>query len=148
MDFTIKEFSQLSARELFEVYKLRGQVFVVEQNCAYQDVDDKDLGAIHILFYNKQVLIGYSRILPSFAAYQEPSIGRVVLAKEFRGKGFGKILMKQSLQQTLELFKDQDIVISAQTYLTRFYEDLGFKTEGEGYLEDDIPHIKMRYKRF
>src|SRR5688500_18069611 len=98
MDFTIKKFSQLSTRELFEVYKLRSQVFVVEQNCVYQDVDDKDLEAAHVLFYDKHILIGYSRILPPLATYKEPSIGRVVLAKEFRGNGFGKILMKQSLQ--------------------------------------------------
>ena len=117
MNFIIKEFSSLSAKELFEVYKLRSEVFVVEQNCAYQDVDHKDLSAIHVMMYNDEILIGYSRILPPFVSYKEPSIGRVVLKKEFRTKGLGKNLMKRSINKTRELFKDQAIVISAQTYL-------------------------------
>jgi ElaA protein len=145
MNFIIREFDKLSVKELFQLYRLRSEVFVVEQNCAYQDVDDKDLSAIHVLLYDEDLLAGYCRILPPSVSYKEPSIGRVATSAQFRGKGLGKLLMKQSLTQTLELFKHQDVVISAQTYLIRFYKELGFKTEGEGYDEDGIPHIKMRY---
>jgi ElaA protein len=148
MNFIIKKFHELNAREIFEIYKLRSEVFVVEQNCAYQDVDDKDLVAIHVLLFKKEILAGYSRILPPSVSYKEPSIGRVAVAKEFRGQEFGKMLMKESIHKVLELFKNQDIVISAQTYLIRFYKELGFEPEGEGYLEDEIPHQKMRRKHF
>jgi ElaA protein len=146
MDVVIKEFNRLSAKELFDIYKLRSEVFVVEQNCAYQDPDEKDLQAIHVTLFEKHTLAGYSRIIPPGVSYKEPSIGRVVVAKEFRTNGYGKILMKQSINKALDLFKDQGIVISAQTYLTKFYTELGFQSEGNGYLEDNIPHIKMRYK--
>jgi len=143
MNFIIKEFSSLSTKELFEIYKLRSEVFVVEQNCAYQDVDDKDLSAIHVMMYDSEILVGYSRILPPSVSYKEPSIGRVVLKKEFRSKGLGKILMKQTINKTQELFRNQPIVISAQTYLLKFYSELSFNSIGDPYLEDDIPHIKM-----
>jgi ElaA protein len=146
MDFVSKSFNALSPKELFNIYRLRSEVFVVEQNCAYQDVDEKDLVAIHLMLANSEQLLAYCRILPPTISYKEPSIGRVVVAKEFRGDGLGKEIMKQSLKISLELFENQDIVISAQTYLTKFYKDLGFEPEGEGYLEDDIPHIKMRLK--
>lgn len=145
MHFTFKEFSALSTTELFEIYKLRSEVFIVEQTCAYQDVDDKDLSAFHVMLFEKDQLIGYTRILPPGISYTEPSIGRVVLKKEFRTQGTGKLLMKQSIKQSLELFHNQIIVISAQSYLLTFYTGLGFSKEGEEYLEDDIPHVKMKY---
>ena len=146
MHFTLKEFSALSTTELFEIYKLRSEVFVVEQNCAYQDVDDKDLSAFHLMLFEDDQLAGYTRILPPTVSYTEPSIGRVAVKKEFRTQGTGKILMKQSIKQSLELFNNQNIVISAQSYLLKFYTELGFTREGEEYLEDDIPHVKMKYK--
>jgi ElaA protein len=145
MDFSVKDFGTLSAKELFEIYKLRGEVFVVEQNCAYQDVDDLDLSAFHILMFQKQELAGYCRIIPPGVHQKNPHIGRVVIKQRFRKKGSGKILMKYSINKTLELFKNQDIIISAQLYLFKFYTELGFNSEGSQYLEDNIPHIKMRY---
>jgi len=147
MEFSIKDFNALTTKELFEIYKLRSEVFIVEQNCAYQDVDDKDLSALHVMLFSGPELAGYSRILPPGISYSEPSIGRVALRKKFRNKGSGKVLMKQSLNKTLELFKNQNIVISAQSYLIKFYNGLGFVQEGEEYLEDDIPHVQMRYKQ-
>lgn len=146
MEFLLRPFNDLTNRQIFQIYQLRAMVFVVEQNCPYLDVDDKDLEAFHLMVYKNEILAGYCRILPPGVSYNEPSIGRVVVRKDFRGRKTGESLMKQSINITRDLFKNQDIVISAQTYLTGFYTSLGFKTEEQEYLEDDIPHIKMRFK--
>lgn len=145
MNFSIKPFSDLTVNELFKIYKLRNEVFVVEQNCAYQDVDDKDLAAFHVMLWQGIQLSAYCRILAPGVSYAQPSIGRVAVATAFRKQNLGKELMKYSIHKTLELFNNQEIVISAQAYLIPFYTQLGFKSEGEQYPEDDIPHIKMRY---
>lgn len=145
MKFLLKSFKELSLHQLFEIYKLRSEVFVVEQNCAYQDVDDKDLKAHHLLMFQDEQLVGYCRILPPNVSYKEPAIGRVVTNKAFRRNGFGKLLMQQALKEAEALFPNQDIVISAQLYLLKFYTELGFAKEGEEYLEDNIPHIQMRF---
>ncbi len=146
MEFTIKNFASLSTKELFEIYKLRSEVFIVEQNCAYQDVDEKDLSSFHVMMFEGNQLIGYTRILPPGISYKEAAIGRVALRQECRKNGSGKTLMKYSINKTLELFKDQSVVISAQSYLIKFYTELGFLQEDKEYLEDDIPHVKMRFK--
>ena len=144
MEKLIKQFNELTTRQLFDIYKLRSVVFVVEQNCPYQDVDDKDLEAYHVMFYEKNDLVAYSRILPPGHSYSAPRIGRVVVSPDLRKADNGTKLMQFCLAKTNELFKDQEIVISAQTYLLNFYTGLGFKAEGEEYLEDDIPHVKMK----
>ncbi|MCC6372486.1 MAG: GNAT family N-acetyltransferase [Bacteroidia bacterium] len=146
MEFFCLPFSKLNVEQLYNIYKLRSQVFVVEQNCAYQDVDEKDPKALHVLMLQNNQLVAYSRILPPGVSYAETAIGRVVVDPAFRGKNIGKELMKYSIHQCLEQFKNQGIVISAQTYLLKFYTDLGFVPEGEIYPEDEIPHIKMRLK--
>src|SRR5687767_1123736 len=109
MNFILKEFPELFADELYQVYKLRSMVFIVEQNCAYQDVDEKDLSAFHVLMMNDTQLVGYARILPPGLSYKEPSIGRVVIEKDSRGKGNGEMLMKYCIKKAFELFQDQDI---------------------------------------
>jgi ElaA protein len=144
MEFLIKEFNALTAKQLFEIYKLRSEVFIVEQNCAYQDIDDMDASAKHVMLFDKDVLAAYARILPPGISYKEPAIGRVVVKKTFRGKDLGKLLMQQCIDQLQDTYTNSDIVISAQSYLLKFYSDLGFKAEGKEYLEDDIPHTKMR----
>lgn len=144
MQYITKEFKQLTPFEIFSMYRLRSRVFVVEQQCAYQDVDEKDLKSVHVFLWKEDNLVGYCRIIPPGISYKEPSIGRVVVEKAYRSKNTGRDLMKYALNKTAELFKEQDIVISAQTYLKKFYTDLGFKNEGAEYLEDDIPHVKMR----
>lgn len=144
MQFTAKPFLQLSVTELHQAYALRSSVFVVEQNCPYQDPDEKDHLALHVLLRKGDLLAGYARILPPGISYKEPSIGRVVVHPTQRGLGAGQELMRYCLQQARELYKGQDIVISAQFYLLRFYSNLGFTAEGEVYPEDNIPHIKMR----
>ena len=146
MDFILKKFGDLSASELYNIYFLRSEVFVVEQNCVYQDPDEKDLVAFHVMMVAGDQLAGYARILPPGVSYKEPSIGRVVVKQKFRHAAAGQLLMKYNITQTLHLFHNQDIVISAQLYLLAFYTSLGFSKEGEEYAEDNIPHIKMRYK--
>jgi ElaA protein len=146
MNFIVRSYKELTVDELYEALKLRCAIFVIEQNCNYQDMDDKDQGSYHLLGYEGKQLVAYARILPKGLSYKEASIGRVVVDQNFRRKGSGVELMKEAIAQTQKIFNTNEIVISAQCYLEKFYGDLGFKSEGESYLEDDIPHIKMRLK--
>ncbi len=146
MEFILKDFKDLSNIQLFEIYNLRSEVFIVEQNCAYQDVDNTDKVSKHLLIIEAETLAAYARIIPPGVSYKEASIGRVVVKKTFRGKDLGKILMNQCIREMAVLYPKQEIVISAQSYLLKFYTELGFKAEGEEYLEDNIPHTKMRLK--
>jgi len=144
MEINTRQFSQLTPWEIFSMYRLRSEVFVVEQNCVYRDVDEKDLVSWHLLALDNGELAGYCRIIPPGVSYAEPSIGRVVIAGHKRRSGLGRALMNQALNKVSELFQKQDIVISAQTYLEPFYKSLGFSSEGSEYDEDGIPHIQMR----
>ena len=146
MQFKLKAFRELSVDELYEALKLRCAVFVIEQNCNYQDMDDKDQLSFHLLGFEGERLIAYARLLPQGVSYKEASIGRVVVNKACRGKDHGKTLMVKAIASAKEKFDTNEIVISAQCYLEKFYGGLGFRPEGESYLEDDIPHIKMRLK--
>lgn len=139
----IKRFHELSPVEIYEILRLRSEVFVVEQNCVYQDIDNKDQKAHHVLGFKNGELIAYSRIFDSGDYFDLPSIGRILVKEEQRAHKYGHNLVSESIQYILDSFKDQKIVISAQTYLTKFYNSHGFQQVGEGYLEDDIPHIKM-----
>lgn len=118
-------------------------VFIVEQNCAFQDADDKDQVASHLCAWQDDALVAYTRILPPGVSYTEPSIGRVVTASCVRGSGIGKELMQRSVQTVYQLFGALPIKIGAQLYLKKFYENLGFKAQGAVYLEDNIEHIVM-----
>lgn len=136
-------FSQLSTTQLYQVLRLRSEIFVVEQQCPYQDLDNKDLSAYHLLGYQEDNLVAYLRWLPKGVSYPEhASIGRVTCAPAFRRQGIGRQLMQQAL-----LFHQQNGVdplkISAQAHLERFYQSLGFSTVSERYLEDNIPHLAM-----
>jgi ElaA protein len=145
MHFKCKKFAELSLTELYDLMALRQEVFVVEQNCPYLDADGKDQDSHHVLGENEAgELVAYTRLVPPGLAYEKyPAIGRVVTSPSIRGKGGGKKLMEKSIQYCDELWPGQSIKISAQTYLKKFYEDLGFQQSGGGYLEDDIPHIPM-----
>ncbi len=147
MQFAIKTLDALTVGELHHLYALRCSVFIVEQNCPYQDPDDNDLVAYHVLLTQNAKLVGYARILPPGAAYSSPAIGRVLVEKSHRGSALGRELMKYCIRQTFELFNHQTITISAQLYLLRFYTSLGFMAQGPEYLEDNIPHIKMTLAR-
>jgi ElaA protein len=145
MEILQKDFSDLSTLELFKIYQLRALVFVVEQNCAYLDVDDTDLTSKHVLFLEGELLVAYARIIPASPKMAAAKIGRVVVHPEFRRRDLGRSLMKYCIHSALQVSENKEIAISAQSYLLQFYTELGFKVEGEPYLEDNIPHCAMRY---
>ncbi len=143
IDWSLKKFEDLSALELYEILRLRSEVFVVEQNCVFLDMDDKDQFSQHLQGRIDGQLAAVVRILPPGLAYDEPSIGRVVSSPKFRRKGVGIELMKTAIEKTISLYGAVPIKIGAQLYLKKFYESFGFLQCSETYLEDDIPHIKM-----
>lgn len=143
MQIAVKSFEDLTLHELYQVLQLRSEVFVVEQNCAYQDIDGKDGKALHVLGYDEEKLVAYTRIFPPGIYFKEAAIGRVVVKDSSRRNKFGHEILKASIKAIEENFNTRSIKLSAQTYLTRFYESHGFEQIGEGYLEDGIPHIAM-----
>lgn len=143
--FTTKAFDELTNTELYQLLQLRSEVFVVEQNCPYLDMDNKDQKSLHVLGYDNGKLVACTRLVPIGISYEkEPSIGRVVTHPSVRKSGYGKLLMEYSIAETKQRFNTSVIVIGAQQYLDRFYRDLGFIPEGDMYLEDNIPHMTMR----
>jgi ElaA protein len=144
INWEVIRFEDLSPAKLYSIMQLRAEVFVVEQNCPYQDADGKDEKSFHVLGYNKEKqLIAYCRILPEHISYPEVSIGRVVTSPKARGTGAGKQLMQRAIDEIRLLFGDVPVKIGAQLYLKKFYEGFGFAVTSEEYLEDNIPHIEM-----
>lgn len=140
---TVKTFKELSTIELYQILQLRSAVFVVEQDCVYQDVDGKDQKALHVIGKKEGRIVAYTRIFKPGDYFEEASIGRVVVSQEERKFGYGIDIMKASIKAVHEHLRTKKIRISAQEYLTKFYNSLGFIETGEGYLEDGIPHISM-----
>lgn len=140
-----KPFSELSVYELYEILRLRNEVFVVEQNCVFQDADNKDQHCYHLCGWNDDQLIAYVRLVPPGISYEEPSIGRVVTSPAARRTGAGRVLMQNAIKECFKIFGKQNIRISAQLYLKKFYESLSFMPVSEVYLEDNIPHVEMLY---
>jgi ElaA protein len=136
-------FQELSTEELYQILRLRSEVFVVEQQCIWLDCDNKDQESYHIMGWQGKELYAYTRILPAGLAYQEISIGRVATSQKARGTGIGRILMQKSLDTVESIFGKQVIKIGAQLYLQKFYESLGFVQTSEVYIEDGIDHIEM-----
>lgn len=143
LDISIKNFLELNTQELYDLLQLRSEVFVVEQNCVYQDIDGKDQKALHVLAYKNKQLVAYTRIFKPGDYFDEASIGRVVVKENERQYQYGYDIMKASIQAIHNHYNTIEIKISAQTYLKRFYNNLGFKEIGEEYLEDGIPHVAM-----
>lgn len=143
MNWVCKSFEELSLYELYAILQLRSEVFVVEQHCYYQDVDDKDQKSFHLIGLKDGLLVAYSRLLPPGISYNEPSIGRVVLRADARGTGIGKELMEESLNRCYELFGKQPVKIGAQYHLKAFYESLGFVQCSDIYDDAGIDHIGM-----
>lgn len=143
LQITTKSFQKLTTNELYAILQLRSEVFVVEQNCVYQDIDYKDQKALHILAYKNSKLVAYTRIFKPSDYFLEASIGRVVVKEDQRKFGYGHEIMRTSIKTIEEQFKTKIIKISAQLYLKQFYESHGFLQKGESYLEDGIPHIAM-----
>ena len=144
MTWICKPFSELTLHELYAVLQLRNAVFVVEQNCTYQDCDNKDFESYHFTGTDNDLLVAYSRIIPPGISYkQAASIGRVVTSRVVCGQSVGKQLFEKSLEQLYLFFGQVPVIISAQVYLIKFYENFSFVTKGEVYMEDSIPHITM-----
>ena len=146
MNWTLKNFDELSPRELYAVLQLRNEVFVVEQNCVFQDADNKDQNSFHLMGIMEGKLVAYTRLVPPGEIYPEPSIGRVVTSASVRRSGMGRILMQRSVETVYTLFGKQPIKIGAQVYLKKFYESIGFEQVSDIYLEDGIEHIYMMKK--
>ncbi|KDN55285.1 GNAT family N-acetyltransferase [Flavobacterium seoulense] len=138
-----KTFDELSNVELYKLLSLRNEVFIVEQNCPYLDIDNKDQKCYHLLLSNNDTLVGYSRIIPAGLSYNEVSIGRVLIAPDFRGKGLGLKIVEESIQSCINIFGNVDIKIGAQFHLSNLYGSFGFIKDGEPYDEDGILHIDM-----
>jgi len=143
VDWKYKDFAQLTPLELYDSLRLRSEVFVVEQNCIFLDLDTLDQDCFHLLGYYHNKLIGYSRIVPAGIVYREASIGRVVTSPSVRKSGAGKQLMQQSIDKLYDSFGKVSIKIGAQFYLKNFYQSFGFTQTSEIYLEDGIQHIYM-----
>lgn len=143
MNWVLKKFDELATAELYAIMQLRNEVFVVEQNCVYQDADNKDQVSFHLCGWSGDKLVAYTRIIPPGISYDEASIGRVVSSPTCRGMGAGRELMTESIRHTFELFNCSGIRIGAQVYLEKFYRSLGFVPCSNQYLEDGIPHIEM-----
>jgi ElaA protein len=145
MEFTtiVKSFDNLSPAELYAILRLRNEVFVVEQNCPYQDADNKDPKCHHLMLLQNDELMAYARLVPPGLSYAQMSIGRVVSSPKARGTGAGRTLMNTAIEQCLQIFGEGSIKIGAQAYLIKFYGSLGFNPIGEIYDEDGIPHIHM-----
>ena len=139
-----KRFEDLPAEELYKILQLRIEVFIVEQNCVFQDCDDNDQQSIHFCGWQQNNLVAYTRLVPPGLIYEEPSIGRVVTSPSVRNQQLGKELMQRSIAKVYDLFGKNPIKIGAQLYLKKFYESFGFITCSEVYPEDGIDHIKMR----
>jgi ElaA protein len=143
LKFYIKTFNSLTRDELYNILKLRAEVFVVEQNCVYQDVDDKDQKALHVLGYKNNQLVAYARLFKPNDYFLYASIGRVLVVEKERQHKYGFELMQTAIMAIDIHYKTHTIAISAQEHLKKFYNNLGFFQQGEGYLEDGIPHIFM-----
>jgi len=143
IQFQIKPFNELSVAELYQVLQLRSEVFVVEQNCVYQDIDGKDSKALHLLGVYEGTIVAYSRIFAPGYYFDNASIGRVVINANYRDRKWGHSLIEAAIAGVKEHYSQDAITISAQLYLKKYYEGHGFVQEGEEYLEDDIPHIRM-----
>lgn len=144
IQWTKKKFDELSVTELYIILRLRAEVFVVEQNCPYLDIDNKDQYCHHLMGWKDDQLVAYTRLVPPGISYDEyPSIGRVVTSPAARRGGFGRMLMEKSIEEIISLYGETPIRIGAQLYLKDFYTSLGFITSSEIYLEDGIEHIEM-----
>ena len=146
LSIIFKSYNELTKCELFDIYFIRQEVFIVEQNCVYQDIDQKDYYSYHLMAYDNESLIAYLRIVHPGISYDEPSIGRVLTKISHRRRGISKKIIQTAIQKVRDVYNHSNIRISAQEYLIPFYRSLNFVTVGEVYLEDDIRHIEMIHK--
>lgn len=143
VEFQWCRLGELSAEQVYAVLAARVEIFVVEQNCAYQDLDGLDADAEHLIAWSGKEVAGYLRVLAPGTRFDDPSIGRIITVKRFRGSGLGRVLVAKGIERTRLRYPGRPVRISAQQYLERFYGELGFVTASEPYLEDNIPHVEM-----
>ena len=146
MQWKLKKYDDLTINELYDILKLRSEVFVVEQNCPYQDLDDNDKYAYHLFLEHEGLIIAVLRILPEKVSYDETAIGRVIVKKSYRNHGIARKMMIKAIDFITGDLGKNKIRLSGQAYLTEFYTDLGFKKVSEEYLEDGIPHFEFLYE--
>jgi len=144
IQWKIKTFETLSVNELYDILRLRSEIFVVEQNCVYLDLDGKDKKALHLFGEFEGKIVAYSRLFKPGISFENASIGRVVVDANYRDKKWGHDLMREAISGIQSHFGESKITIGAQLYLKKFYESHGFVQTSEMYLEDDIPHIEMK----
>ncbi len=143
MEIEVKSFDELNNKELYELLQLRSEVFVIEQDCIYQDIDGKDERALHVLGVEDGKIIAYARCFQAGDYFDDAAIGRILVRENYRKLGYGHQITKASIDAIKTKYKADTIKISAQIYLVIFYESHGFKTKGDRYMEDGIPHIAM-----
>jgi len=143
--FKIKTFEELTTKELYNILALRAEIFVVEQECVYNDVDGKDLKSIHIWLEDTGIITAYVRIVDAGVSYEESSIGRVIVNKDYRGRGLAKKIFSEGIRYITQVKVEDKITIGAQEYLKDFYGSFGFKRISDTYIEDGIPHLDMQY---
>ncbi len=143
----LSSFDSLTPSQLYAILAIRSAVFVVEQNCAYQDMDGTDAQSMHLIAWNEQRVAAYLRIVPPSVKFAEPSIGRVLTALEYRRTGLGRELMRRGVEHLEVLYPHQVSRIGAQAHLQNFYAEFGFRTDSDIYLEDGIPHVEMVRRR-
>lgn len=146
MIWKFKSFDELTVDEIYEILKLRDEIFIVEQNCPYLDIDGKDKLARHLFACENGDVVAASRILPENVSYDDMAIGRIVVKKEYRGRGIAKEMMNKAIDYIINDLKKSKIRLSGQAYLEGFYTDLGFKKVSQCYLEDGIPHFEFLYE--
>lgn len=139
----VKQFNDLTIHELYDILHLRGKIFIVEQNAPYIDLDYKDQKALHLFAYKNDQLVAYCRLFKRGDYFDEASVGRVIVAEEYRRYGYGHQLMEKAIEMEMSLLNESKITISAQLYLQNFYESHGFERISDVYLEDGLPHVKM-----
>jgi ElaA protein len=147
IDWHFAPFGSLSPQQVHDMYRLRAAVFIVEQNCVFQDIDGADPSCSHLLGYQDGELVAYCRLLPAGVKFDEPSIGRVITAPSVRRTGMGRVLMAEAMRRAAELWPGRQIRIGAQAHLERFYNGFGFTKSSEPYDEDGILHIEMETRR-
>lgn len=147
MNYSVRWFQELDNETLYNILKLRGDVFVVEQECAYPDIDGKDLDALHIVIESGKEICACCRILPKGVNFPSVTIGRVVVHPNRRREGLGRELVQYAMRYILEEMQADSIMLAGQVYLREFYKSLGFKVVSEDYLEDGIPHCNMLYEK-
>lgn len=141
----IKRFEDLENTRLYEILKLRNEIFVVEQKCAYDDIDGNDTNAIHIVVIENDIVVACCRVLKPGVTFPTHAIGRLVTKASCRNKGYARKLMETAIQYIIDVGKTDDIMISAQAYLREFYKSIGFVIVSDEYLDDGIPHYDMKY---